>query len=180
MQVSDALSGSISLPSAKREVGDFELIARIKLTSSQTIVTFGGIPQTYSALEITGVVLTSGATNPTWQINGDTNTSNYKGHHVWGTGASSVNANDQSGSCYWNYNPSSSYPSTFVMNWQNYTSSNNKTMRTIAGCSTNGGTQEIAIWSGLYMSSNPITSISLNGNGASFSAGTVISLYGVK
>lgn len=143
-------------------------------------ITFAGIPNTYKHLQIRGVVLTSGATNPTWQINGDTTSGNYKGHHLWGTGTTAA-ANDQSGTVYWNYNPSASFPSAFVMDWLDYSSTTkNKTMRTLAGSDTNGGTAEIALWSGLYMSLNPITSIALNGNGVNFTQNSQFTLYGVR
>lgn len=160
--------------------GAYDSLATATLSTSTASVTFAGIPTGYKHLQIRGVILTSGATNPTWQINGDTTGANYKGHHLWGTGTN-ANANDQSGTVYFNYNPSASYPSAFVMDWLDYTSTTkNKTMRTLAGSDTNGGTSEIALWSGLYMSLNAITSITLNGNGVNFTQYSSFALYGVK
>jgi hypothetical protein len=161
--------------------GAFDALATVTVGSTAvSSVTFAGIPTGYKHLQIRGMVLTSGATNPTWQVNGDTTGGNYAGHHLWGTGATAA-SNAQSGTVYWNYNPSSSYPSAFVMDWLDYASTTkNKTMRCLAGSDTNGGTVEVAMWSGLYMSLNPITSITLNGSGANFTQYSSFALYGVK
>lgn len=159
----------------------YESIASYSITSgTQATITFSSIPSTYKHLQLRGVIMTNGATNPTWQVNGDTTGANYRGHHLWGTGSVAA-ANDQSGTVYFNYNPSSSYPSAFVMDWLDYANtSKNKTMRTIAGSDTNGGTAEIALWSGLWMSTAAINEIKLLGSGADFRDGTHIALYGIK
>ena len=178
--IASSLSGHL-IPPYDGPYGAYDALATVTVgASAVSSVTFAGIPSGYKHLQIRGVVLTSGATNPTWQINGDTTGANYKGHHLWGTGTT-ANANDQSGTVYWNYNPSASYPSTFIMDWLDYSSTTkNKTMRTLAGSNTNGGTEEIALWSGLYMNLNPITSIALNGNGANFTQDSSFALYGVR
>ena len=182
MQVSDALTGSINLPSAGREVGDFELISRITLNSAQAIVTFGGIPQNYKHIQLKGQIMTSGATNPTWSVNSDSTSSRYRGHHFWGTGAtSSSNAQAGYNGVYFGYNPSATYPSVFTMDWIDYAhTSKFKTFKGFAGSDTNGGTVEVALWSGLYMSTDAINSITLNGNSANFVSGSVFSLYGIR
>ena len=161
--------------------GAYDALATITIgASAVSAIEFAGIPQGYRDIELRGVVMTNSATNPTWKVNNDSTTANYSGHHLWGTGAA-ASLNNQSGTVYWNYNPSSSYPSAFIMHWKDYASNTkNKTMRTIAGSETNGGTSEIAMWSGGYYSTNPITSIQLNGNGAMFAQYTTISLYGIK
>lgn len=183
MQVSDALTGSINLPSAGLEVGDFELISRINLNSTQATVTFGGIPQNYKHIRIVGQVMTNGSTNPAWSVNNDSTSSRYRGHHFWGDGGGSSASNYQSGynAVYFGYNPSTSYPSIFTMDWIDYAHpSKFKTYKGYSGSDTNGGTVEIALWSGLYMSTNAINSITFNGLSASFVSGSVFSLYGIK
>lgn len=161
--------------------GAYDALATITVgATAVSSVTFSGIPTGYKHLQIRGVLLTSGATNPTWQVNGDSTSANYAGHHLWGQG-SSANANNQSGTVYFNYNPSASYPSAFVMDWLDYANTTKyKTMRTFAGSNTNGGTDEVALWSGLYMSTNAINSITLNGAGANFTQYSQFALYGVK
>jgi hypothetical protein len=176
--VASGISGHLTPPWSPE--GAYDSLANITLSTSVSTVTFSGIPSGYKHLQIRGMVLTSGATNPTWQANGEVPNSSHVGHHLWGNGSSAA-ANAQSGTVYWNYNPSSSYPSAFIMDWFDYSSNTkNKTMRTIAGSDTNGGTAEIALWSGLYTNTNPINSITLNGNGVSFTQYSNFALYGVK
>ena len=158
----------------------YEIASFVVPSGGLAQVTFA-VPSDYRHLRLEGALLTNGATNPTWRVNGDTTSANYRGHHMWGTGVSTA-ANDQSGAVYWNYNPSTSYPSAFVMDWNDYNSNTKfKTMRTLAGSSTNGGTEEIAMWSGMYMSTDPITSITLDSyNGTSFSQHSKFTLIGYK
>lgn len=173
--IASGISGHLFTP----EGAAYE-IASYTVPSATTVqaVTFA-IPSGYRHIEIQGTLMTNGATNPTWSINND-NSSTRKGHHMWGTGSAAY-ANDQSGTVYFNYNPSASYPSSFIMNWSDYASTTkHKTMRTLAGSDTNGGTSEIAMWTGLYMSTNPITSITLDGLGAQFSANSTFTLIGYK
>jgi len=172
---------AITAPPYAGPFGAYDNIAAITIpTGGVSSITFDGIPTGYKHLQIRGVVLTSGTTNPTWRVNNDITTTNYKGHHLWGTGTSAA-SNDQTGTVYWNYNPSSSYPSSFIMDWLDYASTTKfKTMRTFAGSDTNGGTEEGAIWSGLYMSTNAINSITLLGNGVNFAQHSHFALYGVK
>lgn len=159
----------------------YESISTVTVSSSVSSVTFSSIPSGYKHLQVRGIVLTSGATNPGFQFNGDTGTT-YTSHHLWGTGSTAA-ANNQSGSSLNNYNPSASYPSAFIMDILDYTSTTkNKASKTIAGSNTNGGTQEVAIWSGLYFPTTPaaITSITFLGNGANFTNNSRFALYGIK
>ena len=150
-------------------------------SSAQSTISFTSIPSTYKHLQIRGIMNTSGGTNPTYGFNSDTG-SNYAGHHLWGTG-STPSSNAQGPSIiYFNYNPSASFPSTFVMDILDYASTTkNKTVRILAGSDTNGGTAEIALWSGLWMnSSTAISSVQLYGNGVNFTQYTSVALYGIK
>lgn len=165
-------------------VGAYDALATVTVGSSAvSSVTFSGIPTGYKHLQIRGMILTSGATNPTYQFNGDTG-GNYSGHHLWGTGsvAAANNQGPSTSTIYFNYNPSASYPSAFVMDILDYASTTkNKTTRILAGSNTNGGTAEVALWSGLWMNSTTgINSILLSGNGANFTQYSQFSLYGIK
>lgn len=173
--VASQISGHLFTPE-----GSAYEIAKYVVPASTTVqaVTFA-VPSGYRHIRIEGVAKTNGATNPTWSVNGD-DSSTRKGHHLWGTGSATA-ANDQSGTCYWNYMPSSSYPAAFVMDWADYASTTKyKTMRCLSGSNTNGGTSEVAMWSGLYMSTNPITSITLDGLGSQFSEYSTFTLIGYK
>jgi hypothetical protein len=173
--VASSLSGNLG-----GLVGSYDALASVTLSAAADRVVFAGIPSGYKHLQIRGVLMTSGATNPTWQVNGDTTSSAYAGHHLWGNGVSAT-ANAQTGTVYWNYNPSGSYPSAFIMDWLDYSSTTkNKVMRTTAGSDTNGSTSEMALWSGVYGSLNPITSITLNANAVNFLQNSTFSIYGVR
>lgn len=178
--VASGISGHLTPPWSGPE-GGYDALATITIGSTAVpTITFAGIPQGYKHLQLRGSLWTSGATNPSWLVNNDDTSSRYTGHHLWGTGSSAA-SNNQSGTVYFNYNPSTSYPSAFIMDWFDYTSSKNKTMRTFAGSNTNGDTaSETAVWSGLYSSTDPITSITLSGTGANFNQHSQVTLYGVK
>jgi hypothetical protein len=173
--VASGISGHLFTPE-----GSAYEIAKFVVPSATTMqaVTFT-IPSGYRHFRIEGLLNTNGATNPIWTVNGDSS-STRKGHHMWGTG-SAMAANDQSGQVYFGYNPSASYPSAFSMDWLDYNSTTKyKTMRGFAGSNTNGGTSEAAMWSGLYMSTDPIRSITLDGLGSQFSEYSTFTLIGYK
>jgi hypothetical protein len=174
-------ASSSATPSAWAPEGAYDSLGTVTLSTATPSVTFSGIPSGYKHLQIRGTLLTSGATNPSFNFNGDTG-SNYAWHHLWGTGVSAA-SNYGSGQTfmYFNYNPSTSYPSSFVIDILDYASTTKyKTSRTLAGSDTNGGTSEIAIWSGLWQNTNAITSITLNGAGVNFTQYSSFALYGVK
>lgn len=150
--------------------------------TAQSNITFSSIPSTYKHLQLRGILNTSTATNPKFYYNTDVTTNgNYRGHHLWSTGGGSY-ANDNTVN-YFNYNPSTSYPSVFVMDILDYASTTKtKTARIIAGSDTNGGTSEVAIWSSLWFISpiQAINQIVLQGNGADFNQYSQIALYGIR
>lgn len=154
----------------------YESIATVTVgAGGQSTITFSSIPSTYKHLQIRGMVLMTGASNPQYQFNGAS--SGYNGHHLWGDG-SSANANNYFA---YNYNPSSAYPSAFVMDILDYSNTSKyKTVRTLAGCDTNGGTSEIALWSGLWLDTSAINQITLTGNGQNYSQYSSFALYGIK
>lgn len=180
--IASGISGHLTPPYSGPE-GAYDALATISVgATSVSSITFQGIPSDYKHLQLRGTIYTTGATNPTWQVNGDSSSGSYYGHHLWGTGSTAA-ANAQSGtSVYWNYNPSSTYPSAFIMDWLDYSSTaKNKTMKTFAGSNTNGAAaSETAIWSGLYINTDAIGSLTLNGLGSNFAQNTKITLYGVK
>lgn len=162
--------------------GAFDSLATVTVGSSAvSSVTFSGIPTGYKHLQIRGVLLTSGATNPSFNFNGDTG-SNYAWHHLYGNGSAAYsNGGGSQTFMYFNYNPSSSYPSAFVMDVLDYASTSKyKTSRTLAGFNANGGTDEIALWSGLWQSTSAVSSITFNGAGANFNQYSQFALYGIK
>lgn len=166
-------AGLLSEPTAP-VTNSYESIATAT-PSGVSSFSFTSIPSTYKHLQIRGIVFTSTAANPQYTFNGAA--SGYKGHHLWGNGSAAY-SNDYFA---YNYNPSTSYPSAFVMDILDYANtSKNKTVRTLAGSDTNGGTSEVALWSGLWIDTSAINQITFSGNGANYSAGSHFALYGIK
>lgn len=166
-------------------LGIFASQGRVAANSYESIATatpsgvssfsFTSIPSTYKHLQVRGLVFTSAATNPEYSFNGSG--SGYNGHHLFGNGSSAFS------NAYfaYNYNPSASYPSVFIMDILDYTNTNKyKVTRTLAGCDTNGGTSEIALWSGLWQNTAAINQITFTGAGANYASGSHFALYGIK
>ena len=180
MQVSDALTGTINLPSAGLEVGDFQLISRITLNSAVTEVTFGGIPQGYKSLQIHGSLLMSGA-NADLQIQFNGSSSTYSWHQLYGNGSTGGAGNNTSMSfTYVASNAgSTTQPYTFISDIVDYTTSKAKVVRTFGGGDQNGGgtiKQETGLWTG----TGAITSIRLYAGSGNINAYTKFSLYGIR
>ena len=161
-------------------VGDFESISTVTVgAGGASSITFSSIPSSYTHLQVRISYGLSSSNNPTWRVNGDTTGSNYAGHHLWGDG-SSANANAQtSGTVYWSYIPNASYGGAAVMDFLDYANtSKNKTVRTLTGSDANGS-GEVALWSGVYLQTSAISSITLYG-GSDFTQYSKFALYGIK
>jgi len=171
--------------------GTYDSIATTTVGSGGAAsITFSSIPQTYTHLQIRGIGkwTTTGNDQSTIQftLNSD-NGSNYSYHAVRGNGASTIAVGQASYTRYLSYLgvPSSfaSYASMFgatVFDLLDYTNTNKyKTMRSLVGFDTNGGSASIGLSSGLWMSTSAVTSITvaLDGNLAEFSS---FALYGIK
>jgi hypothetical protein len=67
-----------------------------------------------------------------------------------------------------------------ILDIHDYTSTTkNKTFRSITGRDNNGSGQ-ITLYSGLWLSTSAITSISLNTSGSNFTTASTFALYGIK
>lgn len=187
MQVSDALSGSISLPSAKREVGDYRLIASVKLNSSASEVFFGSIPQYFQHLQIIYSLRSTyngGGDNGITTFNGDSG-NNYTEHLIEADGGT---ANPYSSANRANLRwiigcaGSTTTAGIFqagIVDVLDYSSSyKTKTLRAFSGLEKSGAGY-IDFASGLYNSQTPISSMRITANGQSFIAGSEISIYGI-
>jgi hypothetical protein len=188
MQVSDALTGSINLPSAGLEVGDFELISQVRLNSGQSSVTFGGIPQTYKNLRIYAVLRTDRAVDNGYikfNYNGNTTSGAYKGHNLVGNGGGSLTADTwgetNQGMIQAPGVNNANYSTAITMDIVNYTSSSiNKTTRILSGYDMNGSGW-IASSVNIFFSTDPITTITFaDSSGSNLSAYAYFGLYGIR
>ena len=168
---------------APAPVGDFESIATVTLSSAQSPVEFTSIPQTYTHLQIRGLVLTSANYTSDVKCNFNTDTgNNYSIHGIYGNG-SSANA-------YSSLSPSyvviglqgqTSSPSPFVTDILDYRDTNKfKTIRSLAGADNNGS-GSVYYHGGNWRSLSAITRITLtpypSGNFNQYSS---FALYGIN
>jgi len=163
------------------------LIQRQTATGSETSITFNSIPSTYSHLQVRMMVrLTATGTTPNdFKLNINGTTSTYRDHHINGNG-STVTANNDTTT----YLPLYNFPragmtaNSFgvgVIDIDDYTSSTkNKTLRMISGWKETSANGQLWLYSGLWVNTNPITSLTFAPQSGAFAASTTFALYGIK
>lgn len=181
------ISGHLWAPS-----GAYDSIATTTVgAGGAASITFSSIPSTYTHLQIRGIgkwdTTANDISSIQWQLNGDTG-SNYAYHYVRGSGSatSATGVASQTNAISSSSMPTnnSSYANMFgavVFDLLDYTNTSKyKTIRTLSGVDTNGGTYGyINFSSGLWMNTSAVTSITvkLDGSMAQYSQ---FALYGVK
>ena len=196
VQVSSALSGSLTTPGAKQAFispGDYDLIQSYTLESTSTAITFSSIPSTYKHLEIRGFIQgTQGtARGNSWEVirfNG-TGTWDY-GVSVGSEGNGNVSSSKSTiqgsfviGDALYQGGVSASFQ-TFIIKINNYTNTSmTKNMTLWSGWYERGNTQNRIIFATGNIRNNQdvISSITFpNSNTSGFAVGTSIQLYGVN
>ena len=178
-----ALAGNTAVVNDK---GSMYPLGVFTLASAQATIEFTNIPQTYTHLEIRGLSKnTAGSGYILVEYNGDTSTSKYTWHSLSGDGASPGTGASATGT--FSGNPitqtqggGTSIFSSVIISILDYRNTNkNTTMRAISGFDNNGsGT--IGLTSGLFVDTNPITSIKLKWSGNNFAANSSFALYGIQ
>jgi hypothetical protein len=172
--------------------GSYESIATAVGTGSNTSITFSSIPSTYKHLQIRVIgrnnIAASDASFAQMQVNGDTG-SNYAQHELFGDGAS-VSAGGSASISSMQYgtivrnSATSGIVGVSIIDIQDYASTTrNKTLRILTGNDRNGA-GILALFSGLWMSTSAVTSLTFFpnnvGGSQAFTTATVFSLYGIK
>jgi hypothetical protein len=160
----------------------FESIATATGNGSSGTITFSSIPNTYKHLQIRLQVLSSGGGGQAIRFNSDTG-NNYARHNVGGNGSSVFASGTASTNMIFVGDDSASTNlATMIIDIHDYASTTkNKTVRSFFGHDRNGA-GSLYLYSGLWMNTGAITSLSLgqaNFSGT-FDTGTVASLYGIK
>ena len=187
------LASSFNVPAAFQ--GDFWALNSVTLSSSATSVTFTGIPQNYTHLQIRALTRdTQTNTNINslyMSVNGDS-AANYAWHRLEGFGnntAPSAGGSSSTASGIWlGPNSTNGYTSNMfaahIIDIFDYSSNTKfKTTRHMGGFDTNGtGTEpgEVNLTSGLWMSKEPINSLTFFIGTYSQVANSQFALYGVK
>jgi hypothetical protein len=169
--------------------GSYDALASVTVPSGGlSSVTFAGIPNTYSHLQIRCISRGSGtgaALKGTFMnINSDSSTT-VPNHALYGDGSSSYASysSDTRINLIPQTVPSSSATSNvysvMIMDFFDYTNTNKyKTIRALTGADTNGG-GIIGLVSAMWQNTNAITSISI-GTNEPYVQYSQISLYGIK
>lgn len=165
----------------------FESIASVSGTGSSGTVTFSSIPSTYSHLQVRAFMpVTSNNNAPYIRFNSDSG-NNYTVHTVIGVNNGSVNAQSATSQPYINiagfwFGIQTDYPGVSVVDILDYSNTNKyKTVRALAGQDNNSTLGSTGMSSGLWLSTNAITSISIILSGATnFSSNARFGLYGIR
>ena len=169
--------------------GDFESIATVTVGSGgASTIEFNSIGSTYQHLQVRGISRNTGAINNALMyvyFNGVESGTAYAQHLLSGDGASAtasasastsgVPSSDTTGS-----SASASVFGAVVLDILDYAStSKNKTTRGLTGVDRNGG-GTVRVTSGLWASTNAITSMRLYPASGNFAEHTTFALYGIK
>jgi hypothetical protein len=173
------ISGHLFAPS-----GAYDSIATTTVGSGGSAsVTFSSIPATYTHLQVRAIGI--GSTNGvTFRIrmNSDTG-SNYATHYLLGDGATaSAGAITSTTSLIWGTTPeSTTYPGAAVCDILDYANANKyKTTRSLAGGDMNGSGGYAALYSGLWMNTAAVTSLTLFPGAGNFAQYSSFALYGIR
>ncbi len=171
-------------------LGAFESIGTITLSSSTTSISFASIPQTYKHLQLRGIARNSGgaagAVDSYLYLNSDTTATNYYSHQLYGTGASAGggagNNSGNSGLIQQADGGTASVFGAFVLDILDYTNTNKyKTTRCLGGVDSNSTNGFIELASVLWKNTAAVTSILLNAvNASDYMQYSQFALYGIK
>jgi hypothetical protein len=162
--------------------GAFEPIATATGNGSSGTITFSSIPSTYQHLQVRLQVIASGGGGQAIRFNSDAG-NNYARHNFGGNGSSVFAGGTASTNMIFVGDDSASTNlATMIVDIHDYASTTkNKTVRSFFGHDRNGA-GSLYLYSGLWMNTSAITSLSLgqaNFSGT-FDTGTIASLYGIK
>lgn len=163
-------------------VGSYDALATITVPSGGLAsVVFAGIPIGYRHLELRTFVQQASTGGYVEVILGNATFS--RRHWVFGSGSSSAVASSDTtnapGVFSSAFSSGNSVFASSVFEILDYASTKNKTTRTLGG-TDNNGSGSIYLMSGLYLSTTPVTSITLNAISQNFTQYSTFALYGVK
>ena len=150
-------------------------------------ISFTSIPSTYQHLQIRGIATTTSSTDVGCRFGNGTidSGSNYAKHGLYGTGNNSTGAAaGYTSQTYMNVQgyvsgTDSTYPMAFVIDVLDYANtSKNKVMRSLAGMDKNAAYGEIGLYSGVWLNTSAINTISIIATGTTFTQYSKFSLYG--
>lgn len=162
----------------------YEPIATATLGANAAQLEITGLPSTYTDLDIviTNVKASADGSQMVMRINGDT-TTNYSFTKLHSTG-SAIGSLQGTAFSNWNFNATNSdttYPSTVILTILGYADTGKWKHGLAHASHDNNGSGDIARFVGQWRSMSAITAIRLLFNaGANLTAGSTITVYGVK
>ena len=169
----------------------YESIASAYGTGSANTITFSSIPATYKHLQLRLLLRQNTARSDLdyagLKINGDSTSGNYRSHYVNGSnGSATVGDFGNSTSGMFTYmmangNTGTASYAVAVIDILDYTDTNKyKTVRSLAGYQYNDTYDTVGLFSGLWMSTSAITSLSVKTDYGSLTTASHAALYGIK
>lgn len=185
--IASGISGHLTPPWSPE--GAYDALATVSLSTATASITFSGIPSGYKHLELRYIGRNTGSSQ-TFGIlscNGDTSTSNYNAHDIFGNGSTANSAyygNSYGGLVIQKFPGTSSASNIFgagILTILDYANTNKyKTARNLGGQDSNGS-GEIDFVSSFWLSTAAISSLTLTlYGGFSLVAYSQFALYGVK
>ena len=165
--------------------GAYDSIATVNVGAGGTSsITFSSIPQGYTHLQIRAFTGTATYWSNAGYVhfNGDTTTSNYNEHAIYGSGASAGAYYTSSNQGLFYLGKSTSGFDAAVIDILDYTNtSKNKVSRSLFGYDVNGATGYVGLISGLWRNTAAVTSITITAGGiGDFAQYSQFALYGIK
>lgn len=178
------IPGIIASANYPRSTNSYESIATATGDGSSASITFSSIPSTYKHLQLRMSILTGTAGGTLlWRANGDTG-ANYAAHVVYGSGSAAA-ANYSTGVTSADFfnnvtGTGTTQPTAVIFDLLDYANTNkNKTVRILAGVDKNGS-GEIDFYSGLWLSTAAVNSLTIRMSSGYFTTTSSFALYGVK
>jgi len=183
MSISSVKTGEVGtslLAGNPADVSDFESISTVSVTSAVTEINFTSIPSTYTHLQIRGTWSRASTNQYAYlRFNGDT-ANNYAWHDIYGAGTPAYEVTTSTNAIAFAYSSSGTAFTGFVWDILDYANTNKyKTARGLEGRDTNGD-GAIALHSGLWQSTNAITSITIFATSNQIAQYSHFSLYGIR
>ena len=147
-------------------------LATTTLGSASATVTFSSISSAYTDLVMIIQATTAAGNAMTYQLNGDSTTSNYSVTGVYGDGSTAGSYRSSNNTL----SGASSAPNVAILNFQNY--SNTTTYKTLLsrGNEINNDTRAVV---SLWRNTAAINQIVMGINGGTFATGSTFTLYGI-
>lgn len=185
MQVSDALTGSISLPSAKlsvtNDLGSYNSIATVTADGSSTSLTINNIPQNYKNLVLRISCRTQGTGADGAVLvgfNGSTNYAAYN-HYIYGAYAGGFGSGGGTSGYLMNSSGVNNYWTASIFEIDDYTDTNKlKVVKNWNGYANSSG--YFFVYSGYWNSYNAVTSLTFTSTNGNWSAGSKFCVYGLE